>query len=180
MGKKEEARGPLPKGWHGHLARQQSRCWRSHVGREGKPAGFLLPLHLPLPDLCFPASPAPGNPWATRQKGACGLGGEWQPWVSSRLPVGAGCRAVGSAAHPLAVISKHVPYKPDCWDMSSWKCVSPPSQLHRSGGGGERQTDRQSPIKPSPGRPLTLPPAFSSLWLQHSKSSIKSSDFTGS
>lgn len=46
--------------------------------------------------------------------------------------------------------------------------------------GRHSQTARQRAIKPSPGQPLTLPPAFSSLWLRRSKGSIKSSSFTGS
>lgn len=75
--------------------------------------------------------------------------------------------------------------QPRCWEPPESRAV-PRDRSLPSGPAAERsagrhsQTARQRAIKPSPGQPLTLPPAFSSLWLRRSKGSIKSPGFTGS
>lgn len=120
-----------------------------------------------LPSLAFaPSQPQSWKPLGSRAKGALfllgngsALGLSLQQWFLTLPPMSLGLR--GSCCH-------------------SWVMGLPFKAAAQGRRGTHSQTARQSLIKPSPGQPLTLPPAFSSLWLQHSKGSIKSSSFTGS
>lgn len=134
--------------------------FHSHISREGKPAGFLLPLASPSPTFVSQPASLLEIPGELSRKGPTGSATNGSPgWAPGPLWE----LAVGPQSPQLSCqqwFFKQVPYKPGCWDMLSWRHVSPcqascVGEKKKKRRGGDRHTDRQTRAQLNP--PLASP-----------------------